>query len=98
MHESWQELLDWVWHEKGNTDNSYYFNIRNSILYYTFTNDPTHYKHFWYSVDTSRLCTLPNEYTKLHRRTPFIGPIQPEPSAVIKKIREMAKRREVSYV
>jgi len=32
MHESWQELLDWVWHENDNPDNSYYFNIRDALL------------------------------------------------------------------
>jgi len=97
MHESWQELLDWVWHENGNPDNSYYFDIRNSILYFTFcTNKEKEYP--WYQIDTTKKTTLLNSYTKLERRIPFVGPIQPEPSAVIKKIREMAKRREVSYV
>jgi len=97
MHESWQELLDWVWHENGNTDNSYYFDIRDSVLYFTFCIAPER-EYPWYQIDTTKLTTLVRNYTKLRRRIPFVGPIQPEPSAVIKKIREMAKRREVSCV
>jgi len=97
MHESWQELLDWVWHENGNPDNSYYFNIRDSVLYFTFCFHPEK-EYTWYRIDTTEKTTLPTSYTKLHRRMPFVGPSQPEPSAVIKKIREMAKRRGISYV
>jgi len=95
MHESWQELLDWVWHETGVPTNAFYFSIKNQTVYYTFLNDPTNAEHIWFRMDTTIPSTLQAAYTKLHRRIPFVGPMQPEPSAVIKKIREMEERRKV---
>jgi len=97
MHESWQELLDWVWHEVGNPANSFYFTIKSGVLHYTYTYDTTYCEHSWHSVDTSRPCTLQNSYTKLHRRIPFVATPYVELTQVEKvcaKIKQMEERRK----
>jgi len=98
MHESWQELLDWNWTAQTLTQDSYFFfTIKENLLYYSYSIRPEKLAR-WHSINTVIPTTLQLAYTKHSKRIPFVGPIQPEPSPVIKKIREMTKRRELSYV
>jgi len=50
----------------------------------------------WHSISTAIPTILQLAYIKHSKRIPFVGPIQPEPSPIIKKIREMEERRKVS--
>jgi len=97
MHESWQELLDWNWSEPTlNQGNYFFFTIKENFLYYSQNITPEKLTR-WHSINTDTPTILQTFYTKHSKRIPFVGPSQPEPSPVIKKIREMAKRRETCY-
>jgi len=97
MHESWKELLDWNWSAPTIDPNTYFFfTIKENFLYYSYNTIPDKLTR-WHSIYTDRPTTLLLAYTKHSKRIPFVGPIQPEPSPIIKKIREMAKRRETCY-
>ena len=56
--------------------------------------------HFWnISLENLEETYSETEYRRAKPRAPstFIGPIQPPPSPLIQKIREMEKRRQVAY-
>lgn len=97
----WQEALSYTYKIDGS-----YFSpwFEDGYIYYNIQSKGSQHKTKWlipkdtnlYTLTDYKRHTAPNIYFKYHKD--FCGPVQPQPSPVILKIREMESRRQAHHV
>jgi len=78
---------------------NYWFDIVDGIFGYWYEDSYSPLKWNPWNISLEQLEDSYNdvEYLRATPRQVLVGPMQPPPSPIIKKIREMEKRRQVAY-